>query len=94
MNIDYSVQNSIYRTGRIASRLRLDRARLTVAIIRVVTVSVVVVVVAVSALLINLNRQRQLCDSSSNGALQRALHNLQLDFLPYRMLVIKDASLQ
>jgi hypothetical protein len=29
---DYSVRNSIYRTGRIASRLRLDRARLTAVV--------------------------------------------------------------
>jgi hypothetical protein len=29
MNIDHSVRNSIYRTGRIALRLRLNRARLT-----------------------------------------------------------------
>jgi hypothetical protein len=29
MNIGHGVRNSIYRTGRIASRLRLKRARLT-----------------------------------------------------------------
>jgi hypothetical protein len=29
MNIDHGVRNSIYRTGRIALRLRLNRARLT-----------------------------------------------------------------
>jgi hypothetical protein len=31
MNVDHGVRNSIYRTGRIASRFRLDRARLTTA---------------------------------------------------------------
>jgi hypothetical protein len=31
MNIDHGVRNSIYRTGRIALRLRLNRARLTAA---------------------------------------------------------------
>jgi hypothetical protein len=29
MNIGHGVRNSIYRTGRIALRLRLNRARLT-----------------------------------------------------------------
>jgi hypothetical protein len=29
MNIDHGVRNSTYLTGRIAPRLRLDRARLT-----------------------------------------------------------------
>jgi hypothetical protein len=31
MNIDHGVRNSIYRTGRIALKLRRNRARLTVA---------------------------------------------------------------
>jgi hypothetical protein len=34
MNIDYNVRNSVYRTGRIALRLRLNRARLTIDVIK------------------------------------------------------------
>jgi hypothetical protein len=31
MNIDHGVRNSIYRSGRVAPRLRLDCARLTIS---------------------------------------------------------------